>query len=384
MDMARPLLRFARWMATATATALLVALNVNGGFGQARVSSFPQLKTGDQIYHAACVSCHGEDGRGMPTLISAFRKPSSFPDFTRCDQTTAELDSAYKGVITHGGPYQGFSQIMPAFGEALTSGQVDEVVHYLRHFCRNPHWPRAELNLPLAFVTEKAYPEDEEVIMSAVNARGTPGVTSQVIHEQRFGVKNQIEVDVPFDFQDENHTWYGGVGDATLGIKRVMFSSLHTGSIMSLFGGVIVPSGNKFRGFGSGATTFETFAAYDQLFKTQTFFETQFGADLPRHTNLAPQSLFFNTAIGQNIAADHGLGRLWSPMVEFVSTRDLANGAKMDWDVIPQMEVSISPRQHIRGALGVRFPATNTVGRPVQLMMYLLWDWQDGGLTKGW
>jgi hypothetical protein len=32
----------------------------------------------------------------------------------------------------------------------------------------------------------------------------------------------------------------------------------------------------------------------------------------------------------------------------------------------------------------VRTPATNTAGRPVQLMMYLLWDWGDGKLTEGW
>jgi len=44
-------------------------------------------------------------------------------------------------------------------------------------------------------------------------------VSSHIIHEQRFGMHNQLEVDVPFLFQDEKHTWYGGVGDATLGIK---------------------------------------------------------------------------------------------------------------------------------------------------------------------
>jgi len=61
-------------------------------------------------------------------------------------------------------------------------------------------------------------------------------------------VKNQIEVDVPINFQDLNHTWYGGVGDTTLGVKRVMFSSLQSdsimrpaGSILSLFGGAVLP-----------------------------------------------------------------------------------------------------------------------------------------------
>jgi len=61
-----------------------------------------------------------------------------------------------------------------------------------------------------------------------LNATGAPGGTTHIIHEQRFGIKNQIEVDVPINYQDINHTWYGGVGDTTLGLKRVMFSRLQS------------------------------------------------------------------------------------------------------------------------------------------------------------
>jgi hypothetical protein len=273
---------------------------------------------------------------------------------------------------------------MPSFKEALTAEQINDVVVFLRSLCRNPHWPRGELNLPRALVTEKAYPEDEVVISTSLNAQGAPGGATHVVHEQRFGMKNQIEVDVPINYQDLNHTWYGGVGDTTLGLKRVMFSSLQSGSILSLFGGAILPTGNRARGFGTGTTTFETFAAFDQLFKTDTFIQTQFGADLPRHTDIAPQSIFFNTAVGQSFAANHGLGRLWSPMFEFVGARDLVDKAKMNWDVVPQMQVTISKRQHIRADLGVRVPVNNTSGRQIQVVFYLLWDWFDGRLNEGW
>jgi hypothetical protein len=228
----------------------------------------------------------------------------------------------------------------------------------MRGFCRQSGWPRGELNLPRAIATEKAFPEDEVVISSALNAQGAPGIVSHIIHEQRFGKKNQLEVDVPINFQDQNHTWYGGVGDTTLGLKRVMFSSLKNGSILSLQGSVIVPTGSRQRGFGSGTTTFETFAAFDQLFPTNTFVQTQFGADLPRHTDIAPQSIFFNTAIGQSFAGQHGLGRLWTPMMEFLAARDLVDHAKTDWDVLPQMQITISKRQHIRADLGVRVRST--------------------------
>lgn len=370
-----------RGVVAASLIAFLISVTVGVLFAEA---GSLRLETGEQIYKTACVACHGPDGKGMPQAIAGFEPPDSFPDFTRCDQTTAELDNDYHAVIVHGGRYRGFSQIMPSFSEALTEEEISKVIGYLRHFCREAGWPRGELNLPRAIATEKAYPEDEEVISTAVNARGAPGNETHIIHEQRFGVHNQIEVDVPIAFQEQNRTWYGGLGDVTLGVKRVFFSSLRTGSIFALQGSVLVPSGSRTRGFGSGTTTFETFAAYDQLFKTNTFFQTQLGADLPRHTDIAPQSIFFNVAVGQIIGADHGLGRAWSPMFEFLAQRDLIDGAKTDWDVLPQLQVTLSHRQHIRGDIGVRVPVTNTFGRPVQLQLYFLWDWQDGKLTEGW
>jgi mono/diheme cytochrome c family protein len=342
------------------------------------------VEAGHETYRSACAACHGADGKGTPKSVAGFAPPRTFPDFTRCDQATPELDTAYKAVILHGGPYRGFSQIMPSFSEALNSQQVDDVVAYLRTFCRNPHWPRGELNLPLALKTEKAYPEDELVISSAVNAQGPSGVEVHFIHEQRFGTRNQIEIDVPLNFVKPENTWYGGVGDVTFGLKRVMFANLNTGSILSLQGEVVAPSGNQARGLGTGTTTFGTFAMFDQLFPTNTFIQFQAGGNLPVNTKKAPQDVFWNTAIGQSFAADHGLGRLWSPMVEFLADRELVTGAKTNWNVLPEMQVTISRRQHIRGNVGVSLPANNTAGRQRQVLFYVLWDWQDGRLNEGW
>ena len=344
-----------------------------------------KLKTGKAIFEAGCAGCHGADGRGAPQSTIGFDKPDSFPDFTRCDQTTPEDDLAWKSVIRDGGPARGFSQIMPSFSGALSAHQIDAVIGYMRGFCKEKGWPRGELNLPRALATEKAYPEDEVVITTAFNAEGTPGVSNEIVHEQRFGIKNQIEVSVPVDFQRPRPgLWYGGLGDIGLGVKRELFSSLRSGSILSVQGEVILPTGNRTHGIGSGTTTFETFGAYGQILPWKSFVQLQGGADLPVDTSKSPRSIFGRAAVGKSFNQNGGLGRMWSPMIEFLTDRDLENGARTNLDLLPEFQVTLSKRQHIRFDVGLRIPATNTAGRQKQLMFYLLWDWQDGKLLEGW
>jgi hypothetical protein len=71
-------------------------------------------------------------------------------------------------------------------------------------------------------------------------------------------------------------------------------------------------------------------------------------------------------------------------MFEFVAARDLRDNAKTNWNVVPQMQVTISKRQHIRADLGVNVPVNNTGGRQIQVIFYILWDWFDGRLNEGW
>lgn len=343
----------------------------------------PDIENGKILYSAGCIACHGSTGSGASQQRTEFRRPPTFPDFTSCSGTTPETDANWKAVIVHGGPGMGYSHIMPAFDQQLSSDQMDDIIAYLRTMCPNPHWPRGELNLPRALVTEKAFPEDEFVMSTAVNASGAPGLETHFIHEQAFGSKGQLEVDAPWDYQDQNHNWNSSVGDITFGWKQVIYSNLRTGSIFSLQGGILPPTGNPRLG-GAGTTVFEPFAAFDQLWRSNTWVQFQMGADLPRHPNISPQSLFWYTTLGQTIAQDHRLGRQWSPMVEFLATRDLVDGAKTDWDIMPEMQVTISPRQHIRADVGVRTPITDTASRNPQVYFYILWDWADGHFWNGW
>jgi mono/diheme cytochrome c family protein len=346
----------------------------------------PNPKNGQVIYNGGCIACHGATGKGAPQSDTVFLRPDTFPDFTDCAGTTPEPNGNWKAAIVHGGPSRGLSQIMPAFGDLLTDEQINDVIAYMRGFCRNVHHdPLGELNLPRALVTEKAFPEDELVVSTAANASGAPSWTTDVIDERPiFDARTQLETDVPVNYADQNHNWTEGVGDITLGVKREVFSSLRTGSILSLQGGILLPTGDSNRGFGAGTTQFEPFAAFDQLFKSNTFIQTELGADLPVDTSITPRSMFWRMTFGQAMAGDRMLGRLYSPMVELLGTRDFAPGAGNDWDVLPELQITVSRRQHVRVGFGVREPFTNTSGRSPQALFYVLWDRADGKLWDGW
>ena len=55
-----------------------------------------------------------------------------------------------------------------------------------------------------------------------------------------------------------------------------------------------------------------------------------------------------------------------------------------EWDVVPQMQVSLSKLQHVLMSVGVRLPVNEREERKPQLLTYLLWDWFDGGLFQFW
>ena len=71
-------------------------------------------------------------------------------------------------------------------------------------------------------------------------------------------------------------------------------------------------------------------------------------------------------------------------MVEILADRDLETGAATNWDVVPEMQITLNKRQHIRVNVGIRKPINNTAGRSTQVLAYALWDWFDGGLREGW
>jgi mono/diheme cytochrome c family protein len=345
-----------------------------------------KLDTGKEIFEAACIGCHGPEGRGELDSIVGFEKPETFPDFTDCNASTREKISDWKSILHGGGRQRGFSEIMPSWSEALSAEQVEKVLQYLRGRCTEPAWPIGELNFPKAIATEKAFPEDEAVLTGAVNLQNPGSYTGEMIYEKRIGARGQLEIAVPYSFiQRTNNGWVGGIGDVLAGYKRVLVASNKTGSILSAQGAIALPTGNKSKDLGTGLTTFEVFGAFGQRLTASSFLQVQGGAELPVHpTDDVPKALFLRTAVGKTLAQEGGFGRAWTPIIEFIGDRDLLSGAKTNWDIVTEVQVTLNRRQHLRASVGIQTPVNNTDGRSVAAVFYLLWDLFDGGLKAGW
>ena len=341
-------------------------------------------RTGEQIYQQACAACHAPDGKGQPQSILGFEPPATFPDFTDCAVGSPEPDYIWLAVVHWGGRGRGESHRMPAFEDVLTDAEINRVVQHLHSLCAEPGWPRGNLNFPRAFFTEKAFPENEVVFTMIADRTRPELMTTRVDYEHRIGKRAQFEFGAPLNFQkNESGTWNRGLGDINAALRYTFYDNLRTRSIFAAGGEVTLPTGKENRGLGGGTTILETFAMMDQGLPHNGFLQIHTGFERPTNHEVAPNAYYVRTAIGKTFN-QHGWGRTWSPMMEVLADRDLEDGAKTKWDLVPQMQVSLSVFQHVLLSAGVRIPVNERDTRSTAFMTYFLWDWFDGGLFKFW
>jgi hypothetical protein len=335
-------------------------------------------RTGKQVYETVCTACHGPDGRGGVNL--ELEKTITPPDFSDCAFANREPDRGFLAVAHSGGPARGFSPIMAAWGAMFTEEELGLAVSHIRTFCRDDSWPRGELNLPLALVTGKAFPEDEAVLR-VTSQSGS--MTTKVVYERRFGALNQWEIAVPFSSLEGAETGRAtGIGDIALGYKRVLTHSRARGNIASVSAEVKLPTGRESTGLGSGVAVFEPFMTFGQVLPGNGFVQAQAGLGIPSSDKHDVES-FWRAAVGKSFEQGR-FGRLWSPMVEFLAARALADEARTEWDVLPGVQITLNTRQHVRLGAGVRMPVTDSRLRSKSAVFYLLWDWYEGGISQGW
>lgn len=362
-----------------------VSLSLGGTAVGASSSQTPAraTATGADIYRAACSTCHGPDGRGQPKSHVGF--DIELPDFTDCSFATPEAEADWFAIVRNGGPVRAFDRVMPAFGEALTGEEILKVVGHVRAFCSDKSWPRGDLNLPRPLVTEKAFPENEALITTTIERAGGAAIGNSVVYEQRLGKRSQWELAVPIDIQQDEKggPWKRGLGDVAAAFKHVLFHDVGRGSIVSGGLEVVLPTGKESRGFGKGVTIFEPFVSVGQIIGASGFVQAQAGVELPSDRARVSREAFWRIAAGQTWLHNR-FDREFSPMVELVAAKELVKGERVHWDVVPQLQVSLSRRHHVLLNGGLQLPLNDRADRGRTFRIYLLWDWFDGGFFSGW
>lgn len=345
-----------------------------------------RLDTPREVFAAACASCHGSNGTGMPRERVGFDVP--LPDFTDCSFATREPDSDWFAVANQGGPARAFDHRMPSFAEALDERQINLAIRHIRTFCDGQGWPSGNLNNPRPMFTEKAFVEDEAVLTVGAAVQSPHNVLARLIYEKRFGKRSQFEVVVPFGAVERPASdagagaWYGGLGDVAFGLKHVLLGAESTGTILSLLGEMVLPTGRKDRGLGSGHVVFEPMLLLGQSLGPAGFMHFQGGFEVPVDAGARSEG-FWRLAYGRTFTQGP-FGRAWTPMVEVLGWVDVEKGAGAKWDLAPQLQLSLSTRQHISLCLATRIPIEPGNGRTIGVWAYLLWEWFDGGFWEGW
>jgi mono/diheme cytochrome c family protein len=351
-------------------------------------SAMPADASGEEVYRQACATCHGLDGTGAPQQVVGFALPlengHDIPDFTDCATNTVEPMADWAAVVERGGPIRALDRRMPAFGDALTADQIERALKHIWTFCEDRSWPRGDLNLPRPFFVEKAFPENETVWTTSVTGAGVMAVSHELVYERRIGSRTQYEIKLPIDAKQTapGSAWSRGIGDVEVAVKHAFYANLDRGSIFAAGGAVILPTGKESQGLGNGFWVYEPFAMWGQFVGSTGFVQIHGGLEIPSDRSLGAREGFVRGAVGYTVSQDRGVGRAWTPMLEVLTARP--EGGQVEWDIVPQMQVSLSRLQHVLLNVGVRVPLNERDERKPQVLVYLLWDWFDGGLFQFW
>lgn len=259
-------------------------------------------------------------------------------------------------IVTQGGAAFGLSLDMPAFGDAASPAQIRAVVRYARSLCGELGWPPGELNFPRAFLVEKAYPEDEVVLTD--RARG-----QELIYERRFGRRFQIEASARTAFDGQPQSFDGVTG----ALKYNLWYSLERRALASVGIEATPPLGRQ------DVWEVEPFLAFGFAPATTTVVQGEVVESWEEGSGIS--ALSYRLGVGREI------GRV-VPMLEAGWTAPIHGESALS--MYPQLWVRLSRLGHVAGSVGAELPATGPEPRHPRLIAFLLWDYGDAPLLRGW
>ena len=302
-----------------------------------------QPSTIPEMWDAWCARCHAQDGTGRIDEPTVDVVPM---DFTDCRVTTAEPDADWERAIAKGGPGVGLSPLMPAFEDSLTPAQITAFVSHLRSFCKDAGWPNGNTNFPRPIVTEKAFPENELVILPAVSHE-REDVELTAIYERRLGKRAMIEVGVPVTRD--------GLDEVEVALKHALLSS--PSAIFSL-------------GFETAVSrdsaVFEPFISAGTI-RREWYVQGQLKYELPADRTKAARALVYNAYVGRDTGA---APTTWTLGLEL-------NGENRELALTPQIRKGLTGTGALAASIGAIVPINEREERGVRWVGYLLWEYLE-------
>jgi mono/diheme cytochrome c family protein len=335
------------------------------------------LKRGEEIFSTNCVSCHGPKGRPDPDspLVKALGvAPANFSDALF---NSREPVSAWKTVVTQGGPALGFSAAMPAFGDTLTEQDIDSVLAYIKTLGGEHDYPDGDLNLFLPVRTKKAFPEDEWVWKQRYSAQdGDNSWKNTIEYEFRIGQRFQGVVELTHEMAGSESDF----GHVEPGFKYVLVHNRAAGHILTLGSNLGVPLNSEadwellpYLAFGKILNEHWTLQSSSRL-KLDLEDSDQSSAEFAGvvhwlHTE-KPRSIFPGLELVAEVPFERGSGPDRKDAVQ--------------WSVLPQARIGLNKRGNIALNTGLELPLNDHDRYDWRAYVYFIWDFADGGLFEGW
>ena len=156
-------------------TLVAVALVALSSSAHAAPTPTSAVRSGQALYRQYCAVCHGDGGKGDgPSATGFATKPADLTDGRLLNPLPDEFLTS---VIGNGGPAEGLSPGMPAFGKFLGQTQIRDVVAYLRSLAQPPFRP----GLAAGIVTVPGAPT-QPIFFSHVIHAGSFQIACQYCH----------------------------------------------------------------------------------------------------------------------------------------------------------------------------------------------------------
>jgi hypothetical protein len=317
------------------------------------------------MWDAWCARCHAADGSGKVQEPTITVEPM---DFTDCKVATPEPDADWELAISHGGPAVGLSSEMPGFGDSLTEQQVRGFVALMRTFCKESGWPHGNTNFPRPIITEKAYPENEFVLLPSIaRHQGSADLGVIGVYERRFGRRAMWEIAVPVSSHGTAADGrQQGVGDIEVAAKYVLAAGANRPRILSVGFEVALPTGSRVRTLGRGTAVFEPYLAFGALVG-ELYLQAQAKGELPVDTGKAGRAFVYNLYVGRDTSSSPNTVTLGVEL----------NGENDELALTPQLRKGLTKTGALAAALGVQLPITQRGARSTRVVAYLLWEYLE-------